>query len=82
MEYRVEMERYYLQVVEFKIEANSEEEAMKIAEDATYNNLKPDWEGDIELNEEIIVEVEDKNADDKSFLLGNSQPNSVVENGY
>ena len=54
------MERYYLQLVEFNIEADSESEAQRVAEDATYNDLKPDWEGDVELNEEIIVGVEDK----------------------
>ena len=60
MKYVVEMERYYLQLVEFNIEADSESEAQRVEEDATYNDLKPDWEGDVELNEEIIVGVEDK----------------------
>ena len=60
MKYVVEMERYYLQLVEFNIEADSESEAQRVAEDATYNDLKPDWEGDVELTEEIIVGVEDK----------------------
>ena len=56
MEYRVEMERYYLQVVEFKIEANSEEEAIEYIQNGNNWPLDADKEELVYVNDYRGVE--------------------------
>lgn len=61
MKFLVEMDKVYLQKVNYIIEAEDESKAIKIAEDAEYYSRKPDWIGPMELSEDNVVGIEMNN---------------------